>query len=147
MADVLVKNVMSAKPVWINESDTLQSAAQKMANFNVGALPVTDAQNNLIGIVTDRDIVVRACAHNWNMSTAIAQVMSTNVALCSSDWSVQQAAELMAQRQIRRLPVVDNGQLVGMVALADLALHLQDQPQLIENILMRISKAAPAKAA
>ena len=119
-----VAQVMSSDVASIETRDTLQAAAAKMAEINVGSLPVL-RDGRLAGIVTDRDIVVRAVARGAAPDTAIADVMSDGVVTLTPDMSVDQAARLMSDKQIRRLYVVDNDALVGVVSLGDLAVDAE----------------------
>ncbi|EQB97150.1 hypothetical protein GA8_02570 [Geobacillus sp. A8] len=91
-----------------------------MRDFNVGAIPIVD-DGRLVGMITDRDIVVRGMAEKRPGSTAVTEVMSRDLVTLSPDDSVQKAADMMARHQIRRLPVVENGRLVGIISLGDLA--------------------------
>jgi CBS domain-containing protein len=121
-----VRNVMSTDVASIETRDTLQAAAAKMAEINVGSLPVL-RDGRLAGIVTDRDIVVRAIARGDAPDTAVADAMSEGVVTLTPDMSVDEAAHLMSDKQIRRLYVVDNDRLVGVVSLGDLAVDAETE--------------------
>jgi CBS-domain-containing membrane protein len=103
-------------------SDTVTRAAQAMDELNVGVIPVCEG-DKLVGMVTDRDIVVRGVAQSFDMKTAkLADVMSTNVRCATEDQDVDEVLGEMADAQIRRLPVVDDQKrLVGIVTLGDIA--------------------------
>lgn len=147
MQRMLIKDVMTPWVIWINQNDSLQSAAKKMADCDVGSLPAVDENNNLVGILTDRDIVVRACSQNMDLArTPVSQIMSRSVLTCTPDTPIEDACNLMAERQIRRMPVVDQaGKLIGFVSLANLALNLQAQPQIVENMLAKIASPGEPK--
>ena len=131
ISDFMTRNVQVVHP---NES--LQRAAQVMDELNVGALPVCD-QHGLVGMITDRDITVRATAAGLPADTRIADVMTDHARSCRGDQSVQEAMEQMADVQIRRLPVVDaERQVVGIVSLGDLATRHQGH---VAAALRRIS--------
>jgi len=115
ISEVMTKNIVS-----VSSQQTIQEAAQLMKQHNIGAIPVVDS-GRLKGIVTDRDITIRSTAGGVDANTPVSHCMSPNVTVANSNMEVQEVANLMAQHQIRRLPVVDNNQLVGMVALGDLA--------------------------
>ncbi|KPD01270.1 Hypoxic response protein 1 [Geobacillus sp. BCO2] len=100
--------------------DNLYEVAVKMRDFNIGAIPIVD-DGRLVGMITDRDMVVRGMAEKHPGSTAVTEVMSRDLVTLSPDDSVQKAADMMARHQIRRLPVVENGRLVGIISLGDLA--------------------------
>jgi CBS domain-containing protein len=113
--DVMTTNVEYCTPV-----DNVYEVAVKMRDLDVGAIPVVD-HGRLIGMITDRDLVVRGIAEKRPGSTQVTEVMSDQLITVTPDASVQEAAEQMARHQIRRLPVVENGRLVGIVSLGDLA--------------------------
>jgi CBS domain-containing protein len=100
---------------------TMQAAAKMMDELNVGALPVCDG-HKLVGIVTDRDIVVRAVSAGMDPNSPVQSIASGPIAWCFDDDDVQDVQRKMAEQQIRRLPVVDHERhLVGIVSLGDLA--------------------------
>lgn len=113
--EIMTKNVVS-----ISSKQSIQEAAQLMKKHNIGAIPVVD-NGQLKGIVTDRDITIRSTAGGSAANTPVSQCMSTNVTVADSNMDIHEVANLMAQQQIRRLPVVENNQLVGMIAIGDLA--------------------------
>ena len=117
ISDFMTRDVQVVHP-----GDTLQRAAQVMDELNVGSLPVCD-QHGLVGIITDRDITVRATAAGMPAgATAVADVMTDHARWCTTEQSVQEAMQQMADVQIRRLPVVDaQNRVVGIVSLGDLA--------------------------
>ncbi|KDE48446.1 hypothetical protein DI43_04130 [Geobacillus sp. CAMR12739] len=115
-----VRDVMSTDVQYCTLLDNLYEVAVKMRDFNVGAIPIVD-DGRLVGMITDRDIVVRGMAEKRPGSTAVTEVMSRDLVTLSPDDSVQKAADMMARHQIRRLPVVENGRLVGIISLGDLA--------------------------
>ncbi|ADU93461.1 CBS domain-containing protein [Geobacillus sp. Y412MC52] len=115
-----VRDVMSTDVQYCTPLDNLYEVAVKMRDFNVGAIPIVD-DGRLVGMITDRDIVVRGMAEKRPGSTAVTEVMSRDLVTLSPDDSVQKAADMMARHQIRRLPVVENGRLVGIISIGDLA--------------------------
>lgn len=117
VADVMTRGVRSMAP-----TDTLQMAAQAMDELNVGALPVCEDEH-VVGVLTDRDIVVRAVAQGRPAeSTPLSDVMSSDVECVCEDDPLEEVSEKMAQQQIRRMPVLSTeGKLVGMLSLGDLA--------------------------
>lgn len=116
-----VSEIMTPHAQLIDPNATIREAARLMRSENVGALPVGE-NNQLIGIVTDRDIVMRAVAEDRSAGiTAVRDVMSEGVYYCFEEDDVGEAARVMAEHQVRRLPVVNSGnQLTGILALADL---------------------------
>jgi len=115
-----VRDVMSTDVEYCTPLDNVYEVAVKMKDLDVGAIPILEDQK-LIGMITDRDLVVRGYAEKRSGSNQVTNVMSDNLVTCSPDTSLEEASELMAKHQIRRLPVVENGQLVGIVSLGDLA--------------------------
>ena len=117
-----IKDVMTSSVESVTPDSTVNKAAQKMRDLNVGAMPVCNGKQP-VGIVTDRDIAIRNAADAGDINSPVNQVMSGNVVYGSPEMSTQEAAQLMAERQIRRLPIVENGNLVGIVSLGDLAVQ------------------------
>lgn len=117
-----VRDIMSKQPVHINPSESAEVAARTLAHYNIGALPVCGTDGKLCGMVTDRDLVIRGvAAGRLPNKTQVREVMTNSVLYVQPDMEVGVAAHLMGRRQIRRLPVVENGQLCGMLSLGDLA--------------------------
>ncbi|MBO1626336.1 MULTISPECIES: CBS domain-containing protein [Bacillus] len=116
-----VREFMSTDIVQCTPLDNVYEAAVKMKEEDIGMIPVVE-NNQVVGLVTDRDLVVRGIAEKHPGSNKITNIMTTGIVSVSPDDSIEKATELMAQHQIRRLPVVENGELVGMLALGDLAI-------------------------
>lgn len=117
-----IADVMSTGCVTVTPKDNLYEAAVAMREHDIGFVPVVDG-NRLVGVVTDRDLAIRGYANKHSGSTSITEVMSDDVQTISPNLSVDEAVSLMAAKQIRRLPVVENGELKGVVALGDLAVR------------------------
>lgn len=113
----MTTNIMSVKP-----QDTIERTAQLMNEWNVGSLPVCDGQK-IVGIVTDRDITLRCVAAGKNTKQVVSDVMTSNPVTAKPTMNVHEAVKIMSERKIRRLPIVDNNNLVGMIALGDLAVE------------------------
>ncbi len=118
-----IREIMTTDIECVTLKDNVYEVACKMRDHNVGVIPVVDESQNCIGVITDRDIVIRGLAEKHEGSTAVEKVMSSELVTGTPDLSVDEAAKMMAQKQIRRLPVVENGKLVGIVAMADLAVR------------------------
>lgn len=123
-----VHEVMSRNVRLIAPAQTLQAAARLMAEQDVGALPVGES-DRLVGMVTDRDIVVRGVAAGRDVSrAAVREVMSSNINYCFEDEDLEKVAEKMAQLQVRRLPILNRDKrLVGIVSLADISRRADEQ--------------------
>ena len=117
-----VRELMSTDLSCCTPVDNVYEAALKMKQEDIGIIPIVE-NNRLVGIVTDRDLVVRGIADKNPGSNKITEVMTTDIVSVSPSDPVEKATELMARHQIRRLPVVENGQLVGMLSLGDLAIE------------------------
>jgi CBS domain-containing protein len=137
-----VREVMTAGVETIAPDATVKSAAVRMETLNIGPLAVCDGER-LVGIVTDRDITVRAVASGRDPNTTrVRDVMTTEVVYCSDDQPVEEVAELMKEREVRRLPVLDRDKrLVGIVSLGDLAVY-GAKPAVAGAVLEQVSKPA-----
>ncbi|EKQ56646.1 MULTISPECIES: CBS domain-containing protein [unclassified Clostridium] len=133
-----IKDVMSKDIVNLNSADSIERAAQMMRQFDVGSIPVCDDSGKLVGIITDRDITLNAVASGANASQQkICDFMTSNPVTGSPDMDVHEAVRLMSRHQVRRLPIVDNNNLVGIVALGDISQepNLQDNAEVaLKNI-------------
>ncbi|MEV6581691.1 CBS domain-containing protein [Streptomyces sp. NPDC051582] len=134
-------DIMHPGAQWIPATETLDRAAQLMARLNVGALPISDADERLCGILTDRDIVVNCVAKGHDP----ARVTCGDMAHGTPRWidagaDVSDVLEEMGSHQIKRLPVISNKRLVGMISEADLAQHLSDEQlaAFVERVYARL---------
>ena len=135
-----VKEIMTTGVQVIHPDDSLQAAAQKMSSHDIGFLPVLEA-NHLVGVITDRDLVLRGVAQGMNSDAMLGrEVMTAPVIHCFEDQDVKDVATLMEESQIRRLVVLSrsDGHLVGVVSLGDLA--LKSQPDTSAEVLQRVSE-------
>ena len=139
-----VKDVMSSEPVAVRLDATIQEAAAGMREADAGALPVVANEGELVGIVTDRDLSVRAIAEGLGAETTVDRVMTPEVTTVEPSAEVEDALSVMRNEQIRRLPVVRGGRLVGIVAQADLA-AVTAAPELADTV-RDISEPAVAEA-
>lgn len=114
IADVMTKSVIS-----VDASLTINEAAKMMEDAKVGAVIVME-NNTPVGIVTDRDFAIKVVAHAYNITTPVKQIMSSPLFSINSDESVRTAADLMHDRGIRKLPVIDNEKIVGIITATDI---------------------------
>ena len=129
-----VKDIMTAAVDTIESTDTIADAARRMAEGDLGALPVL-SDGKLVGIVTDRDIAVRGVATAISPQDNVSKLMSESVATCSPDDDIETVLALMSREQIRRMPVCnDREQVVGIVALADMAEHGPNKKEVTEAL-------------
>jgi CBS domain-containing protein len=135
-----LKEIMTRNIEVVHPNDSLQTAARKMRDRDVGVLPVLDG-DQLVGMLSDRDITLRAVAEGANPKAILGrELMTSPVISCFDDQDVKEAARIMEENQIRRVAVLDrkNEQLVGIVSLSDLA-KTQDH-QLYGEVLQKVSK-------
>lgn len=139
---MLASEIMTRSAEVIPADFLLKDAAQKMRQLDVGMLPVRDG-DRLVGTLTDRDITIRATAEGCDPTkTQVREVMTPGVSYCFEDQDVSEAAKLMQQKRIRRLPIMNRRKrLVGIVSLGDLAVHSGEE-QLAAQTLREVSEPA-----
>ncbi len=137
---MLVKEVMSPKVQWVHPEVSVKESAFKMRELNIGCLPVEE-KGKLIGMVTDRDITCRAVAEGRDPQTMkVRDVMSTEVVTCHEDTDINEAAHLMEEKGIARLPVFDRSdKLVGLLSLGDVSIHCPHE--LSGGVMESVAKA------
>ena len=123
------REVMTGGAECIGENDTVEDAAKRMAELDVGALPICGEDNRLKGMLTDRDIVVKVLAQGSDPSATRASEVADQgeVVTIGADDSVDEALATMKDHKVRRLPVIDGHELVGIVSQADLATHIEEE--------------------
>jgi CBS domain-containing protein len=125
-----VSEVMTRHVEIMNPGQSIQEAAQRMCDMDVGVLPIGE-NDRLVGMVTDRDIAVRAVAMGKGANTPIRDVMSTDVCYCFEDENASDVVDKLADQQLRRLPVLNRDKrLVGILTIGDLAVSEDGSPQL-----------------
>jgi len=132
-----VRDIMTKDVSYVTTDSNITNAADIMKSLDVGIVPVCDKNQAPVGVVTDRDIVLRSVADNNNANQNVENVMSKNIVSISPDTDAHEAATLMAKNQIRRLPVVENNQIVGMISLGDLAnvnIHVNEAGEALSSI-------------
>jgi len=144
-----VREIMTSDVAYATPDTTLEEIAVLMRDENVGSIPVLDDEV-LVGIVTDRDIVVRCIADGKDASECTAEdVLSENLETVEPDDDAEEAARIMASRQIRRLPVVEDGKLVGMLSLGDIAVKESDRTagDALESVSEGVKQSHPIRSA
>jgi CBS domain-containing protein len=138
-----VRDVMTDAVIRINPDESVSVAARTLEHYNIGVLPVCGYDGKVCGVVTDRDLVTRCLAAGRSpAATPVRDVMTQQVVSVKPDMDTGAAAHLMGRRQIRRLPVMENGRLCGMVSLGDLARREESAPDATDalaDISARIS--------
>jgi CBS domain-containing protein len=115
-----IRDVMTPNPRTVSPNDTVRAAALVMQEEDTGAVPVVD-DGHVLAVVTDRDIVVRVVAEGGSFSSPVGDIATKSVICVTPEMSTSEASDLMSEHQIRRLPVVENDRLVGIVSIGDLA--------------------------
>ena len=117
-----IKEFMTKDIILINEDTTVWETAKLMDENEIGSIFITDENKAPLGIITDRDIVLRCVATNKDMKTTkVSEIMTREITGITPDTKVCEASKMMAKNQVRRLPVVENNQIIGVVSLGDLA--------------------------
>jgi len=138
-----IRDVMTPNPRTVSPDDTIQAAARIMQAEDTGAVPVVN-NGRLLAVVTDRDIVVRVVAEGVPTSSRVGSIASANVICANPEMTTREASELMSEHQVRRLPVVENDQLVGIVSIGDLAVK-EGKDSRIGDTLQSISEGVKEK--
>lgn len=113
---------MSLNVCYCNPESTVKDVAKLMCDNHVGCVPVCDNNKNVVGVITDRDVILRTIACDKDATaTPVSDIMTCKVCCCTPETSVDEATKLMSDLQIRRIPVVQNNQIVGILTLGDLA--------------------------
>jgi len=129
-----VSDVMTPNPRTVTLSDTIQAVARIMRDEDTGAVPVVEDGSHVVGMITDRDIVIRAVA-DGDMECTVDDIVTDDVVFATPGMSTAEAAELMSEHQVRRLPVVDEDEnIVGIVSLGDLAVKENREARMGETL-------------
>ena len=116
-----VKDLMTTNIIKVYENETIINCAKLMANNNIGFLPILNKANDVIGVITDRDIVTRAVASNINIYSSINTIMTKNIIATSKNDDISYAISKMADNQVKRIIVLDKKKIVGIISLGDLS--------------------------
>ncbi|MCT4509616.1 MAG: CBS domain-containing protein [Tepidibacter sp.] len=131
-----VRDIMTSDVSYVTVNADITQVADIMKSLDVGIVPVCDENKNPIGVITDRDIVLRSISDN-NPNQHVGNIMSRDIISVNSDTDAHEAAALMAQNQIRRLPVIENNKIVGILSLGDLAnvnIHVNEAGETLSSI-------------
>ncbi|MES2707893.1 MAG: CBS domain-containing protein [Verrucomicrobiota bacterium] len=139
-----VNEIMTADVVVISPESSIQDAARRLKSLEVGSLPVCNGER-LVGMITDRDIAIRAVAEGWDAAgTAVAKCMTPEVRWCYEDEPLEEAGRIMRENQIRRLPIISREKrLVGILSIGDIAIKT-DETRKVGETVQAISELAPA---
>ena len=137
---MLVKDIMSKDMVIANKEDTILDVAKLMRHHNIGCIPVVENGQKVIGVITDRDIVMNMAKFNSDPSNTFAKEIASDVVYkVKPDADVNQALALMKKQRVRRLPVIENDLLVGMLSLGDVAVYASHSTE-VGDALIEISR-------
>jgi CBS domain-containing protein len=136
MAGVLVKSLSQRKCFTIEVTSSVKDAADKLTEFNIGAMPVIDSQGNVVGIISERDISIYVCNEKLNLDENISKIMSKNIISCDLEISVSELMETMTNRKIRHMPIIDKHKLIGIVSIGDVVNHIIHKYE-VENDALR----------
>ena len=139
--------LMTKDPAVVHPDDTVREAASRMERNDCGCLPVVENGNSgrLVGVVTDRDIATRAVGHGRGPDTQVSEIMSADPHCCRSEDDVATVQQIMAEEQVRRVPVVDqDGRPVGMIAQADLARAAEYRVEVSDSDLAHVVERVSA---
>jgi CBS domain-containing protein len=133
-----IRDVMTRNPRTVSPQDSIQNAARIMRDEDTGVVPVVD-NGKPVGVITDRDIVVRAVAEGGQLNRPVRDIVTNELVAATPDMSVSEATELMSAHQVRRLPVVENNRLVGIVSIGDIAVK-EGKDSRVGDALQHISE-------
>jgi CBS domain-containing protein len=138
---ILTRHVMTAGPKTLSPERKVANAAGLMEQYDIGAIPLVDGEDRLVGIVTDRDLVLRVLAKQRDpQDVSLGDIATTNLVTVTPDTNIADARDLMAEHRIRRLPVVKEDRLVGIVSLGDVAVA-DASKRAVGTVLDRISES------
>jgi CBS domain-containing protein len=133
-----IRDVMTHNPRTVSPQDSIQNAARIMRDEDTGVVPVVD-NGKPVGVITDRDIVVRAVAEGGQLNRPVRDIVTSELVAATPDMSLSEATELMSAHQVRRLPVVENNRLVGIVSIGDIAVK-EGKDSRVGDALQHISE-------
>ena len=139
VADVMTTDIDCCSP-----ESTCKEVAIKMKELDVGVIPICENEK-LVGVITDRDLVIRGLANDLSDASTVSELLTNMVVKGTKDMSIEEAAKIMSHEQIRRLPIVENEKLVGMVSLGDLAVNKQSSDEAGEALKEISDPAEPNK--
>lgn len=117
-----VNECMCDNVTWVKPETSICECANLMAKYKIGCVPVCNDNKNVVGLVTDRDILLRSvCCDKDAKTTPVSDIMTTNVCCCDADEHIDTAERLMSDNQIRRIPIIDNNQIVGILSIGDIS--------------------------
>ena len=136
-----VNECMCKEVIYVKPEDNLCTVAKLMSEKHIGCVPVCGNEKQIVGLVTDRDVLLRSIACDKDCSqTKVSEIMTTNVCCCDSNSEISEAQNMMSQWQIRRIPVVENSKLVGIITMGDLVNNQKVSNQEVSQTVSNICK-------
>ena len=123
----LVKTLAKRDCITINQKDSIQKASSVMSEKNIGCLPVVDNNGQLVGIISERDIARKTSKSDFSPNIEIENIMTKNVVTCDSNASAFDLLEVMSDKKIRHIPIVDNNKLLGIISIGDVVNRIIDR--------------------
>ncbi|MDA9591454.1 CBS domain-containing protein [Pelagibacteraceae bacterium] len=136
MAGVLVRSLSKRKCHTINSSASVQDTANKLTEYNIGAMPVINGDGGVVGIISERDISRFLSIEKFDLNKKVSEIMSKNTISCNLTISVSELMETMTNKKIRHMPIIDQNKLVGIVSIGDVVNHIIQKYE-VENDAMR----------
>jgi CBS domain-containing protein len=136
MAGVLVRSLSKRKCHTINSSASVQDTVNKLAEYNIGAMPVVNSDGVVVGVVSERDISRFLSIEKFDLNKKVSEIMSKNTISCDLTISVSELMETMTNKKIRHMPIIDQNNLVGIVSIGDVVNHIIQKYE-VENDAMR----------
>lgn len=134
-----IKDCMCHEVCFVKPDDKIADACKLMLNKHIGCVPVCDNEKKVVGLITDRDVILRSiCCEKDVNKTPVSDIMSCNVQCCKPDDDVEYAEKLMSDMQIRRIPIVEDNKIVGILTIGDLAENTNISPNELCNTLENI---------
>jgi CBS domain-containing protein len=134
-----VKDCMCNEVYYLKPNSTIKDCAKLMMDNHIGCIPICNDSKNVVGLVTDRDIILRSIACDKDIKTTpVSDIMSVKICCCTPDTDISEAEDLMSKNQVRRIPVVDNNKIVGILTLGDLATNENINEENVCNTLENI---------
>ena len=117
-----VKDCMNDNVIWLTPDASISECVNVMNQHHIGSVPICNQSQNVVGLVTDRDILLRAIVTNKDINnTKVSDIMTTGVFCCEANTDIERATTVMSENQVRRLPVTEQNKIVGMLTLTDLS--------------------------
>lgn len=129
----MIQDIMTKKLIHIKADDTISSAAKKMLEFDVGFLPVAK-ESKVIGVITDRDIATKVFSNTTSLDVKIEDYISKNIISCKVNSNIEDALSIMSKNHVKRLLVLDDKKIVGIISFSDILHHFEDEKLIVKTL-------------